>query len=46
MFGTETESFPTIHNFYGQEYKSFEKHKEISEKINDYVCKNYAKKKK
>ena len=35
MLGTETESFPTMHNTYGPEYKSFKKHKEISEKITD-----------
>ena len=34
--GTETESFPTMHNTYGRGYKSFEKHKEISEKITDF----------
>ena len=46
MFGTETESFPTIHNFYGPEYKSFEKQKEISEKINEYLFCLWCKEKK
>ena len=29
VLGTKTESFPTMHNTYGPEYKSFEKHKQI-----------------
>ena len=33
---TENESFPTMHNIYGLEYKSFVKHKEISEKITNF----------
>ena len=36
MLGTETESFPTMHDTNGPEYKSFEKHKEIPGRITDF----------
>ena len=36
MLGTETESIPTMQNTYGPEYNSFEKYKELLEKITDF----------
>ena len=36
VMGTEIESFPTMHHNYGPEYKSFKKHREISETITDF----------
>ena len=37
MLGTESESFPTMHDTYCPEYKRFEKYKEILKIFIDFV---------